>query len=116
MLWATIIMAAASVIGPTYLSCQLEDTKEPLAINLTIDEPNQIMTIEIPKSGGVQRRPALFSATEVTANVPLGRGIGQIYYTVSRTDLRISRTIASGNYHNEITGKCVLQATPQRAF
>jgi len=47
------------------LNCTIDGPKGPLTAKVTADEANQIATVELPSTGAVDRRPAVFSASAV---------------------------------------------------
>ncbi len=53
-------------VPPTYLSCSVEDARgRSTAIEMTIDEPNQVVTVTLPRWRLSNREPAVFSPDQV---------------------------------------------------
>lgn len=102
------VTSTPAIASPTHLICEMQTAAGPVAIEITADEDNSLVTVFLPHSGWTGRLAAAFTPDRVRfAN-------SSAEYQLSRTDLSISRHTALGD--NE-TGRCKLPPNPpKRAF
>ena len=103
-------------VAPVYLSCTIEKVNGPLPVQVTVDEANQEVTMDIPASqyspaAQAFRAPATFSAKSVT----FGRELygNKTVYTISRVHLSLTEQMPLGVVNQ---GKCTIQKLEHRAF
>ncbi|WP_141134026.1 hypothetical protein [Sphingopyxis indica] len=110
-----MILAAISLVAatqaPTYLLCGFPNG--PAALDVTADEANGQVTTLVQSTGFMERRPAIFSPTEVKWSSP---GALNLSYTLSRVDLSLRRVKHIGDREFPDVGKCKMQDAPKRAF
>jgi hypothetical protein len=101
--------AVPATATPTYLSCAIPHTAGPDVINITSDEDNQLVSINLPKTGYFEKLSAVFLPGKVSA-----KGRGGTIYEISRTDLSFTR----GNVGSKMVerGRCEVREPPERAF
>lgn len=110
MILAAISLAAAAQV-PTYLLCSF--AMGPAALDVIADEPNSQVTTLVQSTGHMERRPAIFSSTEVKWTSPGGLGRS---YSLSRVDLSLRRVMRIGGKEYVDVGACKMQEAPKRAF
>lgn len=115
MILLALLLAAVSSApagtAPTYLLCSFPNG--PAAWEVTADEANGQVTTLVQATGHMERRPAIFSPTEVKWASPGGLSFS---YILSRVDLSLRRTMVIGDKEFVHPGTCKLQEPPKREF
>lgn len=104
-------VASPALAKPAYLTCDMTNSEGVFVIEVTIDEDNQQVTINIPKTGNIVRRAAQFKADQVI--VPDG---DMVTYDFNRVDGTLTRR--SPILANKVmdTGKCKVTKVSNQAF
>lgn len=113
------IFAALAFTGAplhvTYLKCSLGSADNTFEVRIAADEENQSATVEIPSTGNVVRKLAVFSADEVSISEDMGVAI--MTYRVNRVSLQLTRTLDFGKGKLSVeNGQCHVQSQAKRAF
>lgn len=110
-LFAALLGSAPATGSPTYLSCSLQDGDAQTAVDLTIDEAAQSVTIDQKTTGRLVSRAAVFSPTEV--RIPDDPST----WVVDRVTLALQRVVKFSDQQFVDQGKCKVLPTPaKRAF
>ena len=104
-------IASPAVAKPVYLTCDIKNSKETFIIEVTMDEDNQQVTINIPITGNLVRRPAQFKADHVI--VPDGE---MMSYDFNRIDGTVIRRMPILDNAVADSGKCKVSKVIERAF
>ena len=107
-----LAMALAAEAGPpAYLSCTLNEGETAQAIDLTIDERSQSVTIDQKTTGRIVSKKAVFSPSIV--KVP----DDEATWSIDRVTLELRREVVIGEKRWNDVGKCKLADVPlKRAF
>lgn len=97
-----------AVAEPVYLSCTFLIDGNPNTLDFTADESAAQVSIFVPNSGRSRTVNATFTPDKVVINEE------QVIWTISRTDLSITRYIKLVDSAN--SGKCDVQQVPTRVF
>ena len=112
---ALLFLPASAHAAPVYLDCVVTAESSTSNYKLTLDEPRGEVTYEVLQSGKIARLPALFTSDAVTW-VPIKDSIMELQFSVSRLDLKLTRTLRIGNKSTPETGMCKLATPVKRAF
>lgn len=108
---AALAAASPAAATPTYLACTLQDGATATSVALTVDEPDQSVTVEQQTTGRAIRRRAIFSPTEV--RIPDEPST----WIVDRVNLGLQRIVTFSDKQFVDRGQCkVLAAPAKRAF
>lgn len=107
---AILAAAALSAGSPIYLSCELNQSRGPLAVEVSLNEDDQSAIVSLP-SGRVVKRLAVFAPAKVTI------ADENMVWTIDRKHMSFSRVVRIGEKDFSEAGTCKLQPAPaDRAF
>jgi hypothetical protein len=101
--------------APVYLDCVVNGEGGNTNYKVALDEPGGEVTYEVLQSGKIFKLPALFTSDAVTW-VPIKNNITELQFSVSRVDLKLTRTLRIGDKSTPETGVCKMAVPVKRVF